>query len=162
MDRSRDQLLPLAFGTWHTTVFMLVGVVAAHTTGILVGVLAQLSTEAGIGLFLLLWIATWWTTRRAFTKASVSANGGVLDSFSFLLAAMNAGGVTGFLFLLGVSLVAMVSSASAGGVFLALFSPVAYLVGAVIGAVLGFVDLGVLAAARALVRRPHDVLPTPE
>jgi len=60
-----DRMLEWALATFHTSLFILSLVFFLYGSGVLGNLLSSLNTLAGFGLFGLLWLTTWWTTRRA-------------------------------------------------------------------------------------------------
>lgn len=157
-----NQLLSWGLGTFHATALLLALLVAQSRAGTLGGFLGSLGTAPGLVLFVGLWLATWWSTRRALlaTRGTESWTTplGDLCWNGFLW-----GGVNGMLFLViffGVRLAPQFTTeglAAAGTFFLGLVLigtaslAVAALLGATVGLAFALVDCAALALARWLV-----------
>ncbi len=149
-----DRLVVWALATFHASLFMLVALLFLHWQDVLRNILPTLNTAVGLGLFVLLWAITWWTTRRAVAVME--------DDSDIVRRAARWGGVNGVLFLaIAIALGAVglaVTEPSArsfqllGGVafFLTVGSLFAFAIGAVVGSVLGLIDLALLRVARGL------------
>jgi hypothetical protein len=152
-----------ALATFHTTLFVLALVVLLYSRGSFGATLASLNTLVGLGLFLALWITTYFTTRRALDDQDLLAE--TFDRPLFGRRVVRYGAVNALAFLLVLAVVLIVGSMAAtprggnpfGVLGLALIaSPfavsVALVVGGIVGVTLGAVDLLLLSVARALVR----------
>lgn len=150
-----DALIVWALATFHASLFMLVALLFLYWQDVLRNILPNLNTAVGLGLFMVLWGTTWWTTRIALA--------GVTQDADLIPRALRWGGVNGMLFL--SALVTGAGLAAAFGqpaqffgalfgvfFFLVIGSLFAFVIGAVVGAALGIIDLWLLRVARAVVR----------
>jgi len=133
-------LVTWTLATFDTALFVLLGVLAAHASGSLADLLADLNTLVGVAVFCYLWalfvLAVRWVHRRAsLDSAGVS---------TLALHGTAAGSVAGTVFLLGLLAVALVPTLQSGGVRLQAVVLVA-LIGAGVAAVVGGV-VGLLAS----------------
>lgn len=158
-----DALVVWALATFHASLFMLVALLFLYWQDVLRNILPSLNTAVGLGLFIVLWGTTWWTTRIAL--AGVTQDGDLIPR------ALRWGGVNGLLFL-SVLVTGVGVSAALGqpaqlfgalfGVFFFLMigSLFAFVIGAVVGTVLGVIDLSLLRIARRLAVGATDTAPT--
>ncbi|MBX0297160.1 hypothetical protein [Haloarcula nitratireducens] len=147
-DGRRLSLLPWALGTVDVVSFALVGVVAAHAAGVLGGLLQGLNTLAGVAVFLYLWAifvlaARWVLSTASLADASLRA---------LALRGVAAGGASGVAFLLGILAVTAVpqllTSQPLSALLIVLIGTVvAAPIGALVGLVLGGVDIALYRAA---------------
>jgi hypothetical protein len=162
-----DALVAWALGTFHTLAFGLAALVLAQGQGGL-GLLQELGTLLGVVLAVILWLLTVWATGRALGEPPYPGAGasGLLRSYLRGLLWAGIEGVSFFGALLAIAfLIALVegdaspgtSSPSAiGGVFIlyiGLGGIAAFIIGVVMGAVVGLLDLAVFGAARWLAGR---------
>jgi hypothetical protein len=147
-------LVTWCLGTFHVAVLTVVAVLALQRGGIVGDVLSGLDTALGLGLYAFLWAITWWTTRRGLRAAWCEGRGptwkdGVAHALVW-------GGATGGGFFAGLFAVVFVLLVAQGAVALATLgigaigAGVAVVVGAVVGGVLGLLDVMLLRAARRL------------
>lgn len=153
-----------ALATFHASLFMLVALLFLYWQNVLRNILPTLNTAVGLGLFVLLWAITWWTTRRAVA--------GMHDDSAIVGLAARWGGVNGVLFLLiagaGAALALATTEPTGPSVlpflgaalFLAIGSLFAFAIGAAVGTVLGFIDAALLQVARRLALGATDTAPT--
>jgi hypothetical protein len=64
LDRPSDRLALCGMATFHTVVLVTILITGLHFNDSLGHALGSLSTASGLGLFSLLWITTWWSTRK--------------------------------------------------------------------------------------------------
>jgi hypothetical protein len=153
-------------GTFHTSVLVLSLLLLLYPRGVLGEVLQGLSTATGLALFVALWLTTSYATRRALRG---------LDWFSddpaemaiFFGRALRWGAVNGVLFLAALGVVLLVNALLTvpvgtvlGGLSIGFFfgifgTPVALVLGAVVGVTLGAIDIAALRVARQILRRSH-------
>ncbi|MGH2377902.1 MAG: hypothetical protein ACRDGT_05445 [Candidatus Limnocylindria bacterium] len=158
-----DALLVWALATFHAALFMLVALLFLYWQDVLRNVLPNLNTAVGLGLFVLLWAITWWTTSRAVGETE--------GDNRLVSAAALWGGLNGVLFLLvaggGVAIVGAVTTGTGSleaaaftTIFLGIGSLFAFVIGAVVGTVFGWIDLALLRLARRLARHAIGTGPT--
>ena len=177
MDNASQQesLLAWALATFHTAFFIVALVSVLYWLGSLGGLLGSLNTLLGFALFGILWLSTWWTTRRtlrrvarlyqapSFAELVWGVENPPLFSAGFFSQAVWWGGVNGavfFLCILGLLLVnTLVFILANPGedvglinlVFLGLIGViVAGIVGAAAGLVLAVIDALLLIGVRRL------------
>jgi hypothetical protein len=154
-----DALIVWALATFHASLFLLVALLFLYWQDVLRHMLPNLNTAVGLGLFVILWSTTWWTTRLALA--------GVTRDADVIRRAVRWGGVNGVLFLSILIAGAGVSAAlgepaqlfgALFGVFffLVIGSLFAFAIGGVVGTVLGLIDVALLRTARGLVVRATD------
>jgi len=143
-------LVTWTLATFDTALFVLLGVLAAHTSGSLADLLAGLNTLVGVAVFCYLWAlfvlaVRWVNSRVALDSAGVS---------TLALHGTAAGCVTGVAFLLGLFAVALVPTLQSGGVRLQavvlvvlIGAGVAAVVGGVVGLVASLLDIAVYGLA---------------
>ena len=159
-------LLAWVLGTFHTTVFGLVLILVLYPRGGFGATLGSLNTLSGLAIFLALWATTLFTTRRALMGLNWLEDDPAQMAV-FFRRALRWGAVNGMLFLaaLGAILLAnaLVTSGTSGTsvispaviffVFIAAIGlVVSYVVGALVGVVLGALDIAALRVARAFIR----------
>src|SRR5258706_491468 len=162
--RPRLAALPWALGTFHTVALVLILIWLVYPGGGLASLLASLGTVAGIVVFLALWAATLFTTRRALAGLDWISDEPVVMG-TFFWRALRWGAVTGVLFLASIealqlarALLAPTPGVTLGAVVLSVVltgivgSVVAAAIGAVIGVALGALDIAALRIARAVTR----------
>lgn len=154
--RTPDRLLVFALGTFHAALITVLLVFVLHLQGTLHSLLSGLGTWSGFGIFIALWMVSWWATRGTLDGVDVWQEPGKL-----LGGALFWGAVAGPIFLLALVAIAIVPEFVKQGVgvedlvflfFLVIAAAVAALVGALIGAVLALIDHGLLAVARVSLR----------
>ena len=157
--------LAFALGTFQTCVLVLVLLASIYLLGDLGKLLGGLSTGAGIGVFLLLWLTTLHCTLRALDAVGMEK----LPSNpveAMLLNGAKWGGIEGMLFLLVPLVPALIVASlysllvgdlgpAAGGFYfgalvLAIAAGVAFFVGAQIGVIAALVQVPLLFAAQRL------------
>lgn len=157
-----DSLLVWCLATFHTTLFVLVPLILLHWVDVLGDLLEGLSTTVGLVLYTLLWVTTWWTSRRllvttpfvrterwALSKASVKW-GGVTGSCVFLELVVVAVGLVALEGHLGVPDLASVLPIL---FVLAFGTLVAFVVGALVGVIQVALDLVALRVVEVLLPR---------
>ncbi|GGM42205.1 hypothetical protein [Haloarcula argentinensis] len=157
-DATQISTRPMSLVTWtlatfDTALFVLLGVLAAHTSGGLADLLAGLNTLVGVAVFCYLWalfvLAVRWVHGRvALDSAGVS---------TLALHGAAAGSVAGVVFLLGLLAVVLVPTLQSGGVrlqavllVLLIGAGVAAVVGGVVGLLASLLDIAVYGLAGAL------------
>ncbi|MFC4552267.1 MULTISPECIES: hypothetical protein [Halorussus] len=166
-----DPLVVWTLATFHTAAFVAALVAALYLAGALGELLGGLSTLVGLALYVLLWAATWWTTRCTLAEvAGAGSDGGAetdADAKPALSemfgAGMKWGGVDGVCFLWAIVVVALVprvrlrdlarmeADTVAFFVFAAaVASLLAFLVGAVVGSLFALFDAGAFRVAARL------------
>jgi hypothetical protein len=140
MDKVARQLLGFALGAWHTTLFVVVGVLSLNLTGAVRTVLSELNTLAGIGLFLLLWACTHWRTSRLVNEM-LDSDGVLWGHGWFLLRASSAGAAIGALFWMGLVIGGAILFQEPSMGFALSVTPIAFLVGAIISIPVALLDL---------------------
>lgn len=153
-----DPLVVWALSSFHTAALVALLVVGLYLAGPLGDLLSGLDTVVGLALYLGLWVATWWTNRRAFR--AIADAGSDAESVSSSVVVGTGGkwaGVDGvaFLWMLLFAAVFPPSSVTLAGVayFLAIggiASLLAFAVGAVIGSLFALLDLALFRAAGVL------------
>ena len=153
---ARSPLAAWCLSTFHASAFVLVVLFALYHGGGLAGSLASLNTAVGFAAFIALWITTRFTTVRAVAASRTDDE--------FVRRAFRWGAANGALFLLlliGAAALAAPFVNPAGGVFgsLAVLAfgvialPFALVIGALVGFLLGVVDVALLALSRAIAAR---------
>jgi len=143
-------LVTWTLATFDTALFVLLGVLAAHASGDLAGLLAGLNTLVGVAVFCYLWalfvLAVRWVNGRVAL--------GDTPFRTLVLHGVAAGSVTGVAFLLGLFAVALVPTIQSGGVrlqavlvVLLIGAGVAAVVGGVVGLVASLLDIAVYGLA---------------
>lgn len=160
-----DPLATWCLATFHVTVVLTAVLVVAHGAGVVGDLLASLDPVTGIALFVLLWATTWVTTRSALDEGLLSGERSV---GRVALEGSLWGGVdgAGFFLALAVTLLAIVVGTNWRALRLdpeLLFQSVfvlavvlvgcgiAFVVGALLGTLLAFVDTGLLWVAQRVV-----------
>lgn len=146
-------------GTFHTAIVGLALLLLAYPGGGLGTTLANLSTAAGLGLFVALWVSTVFATGRAIAGLDLLAGG----SAPYFRRALRWGALNGIVFLWSVAVilalqqvvtapgtVALPSLLLGGGFVLGIGTLFALGVGGLVGLALASVDLAALAIAGAL------------
>lgn len=155
-----DPLVVWALASFHTAGLTALLVVGLYLAGPLGDLLAGLDTLVGLGLYLALWVGTWWTTRR--TLRAVADAGTDASAFVAVGAGAKWAGVNGALFfwVLLAGFAALNVPRESGALFEALpFLLVAGVVGSVlatgvggiVGVLFAVLDLALVRAARRLV-----------
>lgn len=157
-DNPERQLVTWALATFHGTLFVVVSVLFAYARGGFGGLLANLNTLVGLGLFVALWVTTFFTTGRALEGVDLL---GDLEERAFMRRAFRWGAVNGMAFIVVLGAVLIVGSIAAtppgrgsfGVLPIAVLTAplalvVAATVGAAVGAVFGVIDLGLVVLAR--------------
>ena len=165
-----SRLLEWSLGTFHTGFFFTILVTLLYVTGALGSLLAGLNTAVGLAAFALLWLTTWWCTRRALRGMGGNTWEGRVNFRATLYRAMVWGGINGLLFLIGplaIFILFSILSLAVGNIpnlpFLLLAiligSIIAFGVGLLTGLVLGLIDSVLFKISRRIVQRlhvPHD------
>lgn len=94
------RLLVWGLSGFHTTLFVVVGLLLLHSGGALGGALAQLDTLTGFVLFIGLWATDWGATRHAMRGISAAALGRPFAGGGLIIRGIVAGSVNGALFFL--------------------------------------------------------------
>ncbi|EMA11432.1 hypothetical protein SAMN05443574_103133 [Haloarcula vallismortis] len=139
-------LVTWTLATFDTTLFVLLGVLAAHTSGELAGLLAGLNTLVGVAAFCYLWALFVLAVRWVNSRVAL----GDTPFRTLVLHGVAAGCATGVVFLLGLFAVALVPTIQRGGVrlqtvlvVLLIGGAVAAVVGGVVGLVASLLDTAV-------------------
>lgn len=159
MTGDRSGVLAWALGTFHACAVGLLLLLLIFPGGGLGPLLGGLDTTTGLVIFIALWATSVWTTRRALSGGEWLAD--PVQRRVFFSRALRWGAATGVLFLaeLGVvvfarTLVVAPGSIGLNGIvggaaFVATFGTLfAFVIGGVLGVVLGGLDLLALAVAR--------------
>ena len=153
--------LPWVLGTFHTVAFVLFAVLVVYPRGGLGQTLGSLSTATGLLLFLALWAVATFTTRRALSGIDWLSDEPAAMTL-FFRRALRWGAATGLLFLAALTLIVVVpgilsqqsvdlrSLFVVGTVYAGIGSSVASVVGALVGVMLGALDIAGLRIARTL------------
>lgn len=158
-----DALVAWALGTFHACLLIVLLVLLLYRRGAVAGLLGETGTVAGILLFLSLWAISVWTTGRALRGVL----GGSTRVAGWDVAVGRAavwGGFAGSLFLFCLVAVVLLpavvqnwSGPSAGFLvavpFLLVAAGVAFVVGAMVGALFGGLDVLLLRTRDALLRK---------
>lgn len=170
----------VVLGTFHTVFLVLALVVPLYTSGNLGGILASLNTVVGTGVFVLVWATTWYCTQRAVKAIRRDDRIELPTGGRFVWLGMKWGALNGVFFYLPLLLALFASFiASAPGnpdvdpivdfanralIYLVYFgfalvigSPIALLVGGVVGFVFACLDGAMIWLAYALVKRLNVV-----
>lgn len=154
-------LVTWCLGTFHVAMLTVVAILLLQRGNAVGGALSGLDTAIGLGLYGLLWTLTWWTTHRGLRAAWRDGRGPTWTNG--LASALVWGGVTGVVFFAGLFAALLVVLVVDGADVLATLGVgaigafVAVLVGAIVGGVLGLIDLVLLRTARTLgVPAPND------
>ena len=152
------KLVTWSLATFHASTFVLVIVLFAYSRGGLGGALSGLNTFVGLGLFVALWVTTYFTTARALAGLDLIAS--VRDRDGYLRRTLRLGSRNGMAFLAVLGVVALFAAVAntrpeqvgPGILFPALFiAPIALVVsaavGGAVGLILGFIDLALFAIA---------------
>ena len=152
------KLVTWSLATFHATTFVLVIVLFAYSGGGLGGALSGLNTFVGLGLFVALWVTTYFTTARALAGLDLIAS--VRDRDGYLRRTLRWGSRNGMAFLAVLGVVALFAAVAntrpeqvgPGILFPALFiAPIALVVsaavGGAVGLIFGFIDLALFAIA---------------
>ncbi len=159
MSDPAERLVALALATFHASALVLALVLAIYLGGELGSFLAGLNTLAGFALFLLLWLTTAYATRSALAGRGWFKRS-ELDE-AFVLRGLRWGAVNGALFLAVLVVAGAVGTALATGNvgallglgLLAIATPFALVIGAVVGIFFATVDTALLALARRIADR---------
>lgn len=161
--RTPAETRPVSLLTWtlataDTVLFVLLGVLAAHASGELAGLIAGLNTLVGVAVFCYLWALTLATVRWVNRRVSLAAD----STSTLVLHGLAAGSATGVGFLLGPLAVLVVLSVTGGpfrprGVVLVTLigTGFAAVIGAIVGLLAGLLDI-------ALYRLSGSLLPGTE
>lgn len=155
-----EALLTWSLATFHTAFFVVALVTALYWLGPLGELLGSLNTLIGYALFGILWLSTWWTTRRtlrrvarlyqapSFSEMILGSEAPPLFTVDFFSQAVWWGGVNGavfFLFILGGLLLDLLARLLAnpgegvGLLYLVFLGLIGFVVAGIVGAVVGFV-----------------------
>jgi len=160
-ERARDPLTAWTLATTNSVCFVLALLIPSYASGGLSDVLPTLGTVAGLAVFAYLWLVVWATTRWLLDRVDpATASSGRLAVW-----ALGLGALDGIVFLVAIVLgagvaTALVTSLELGSVALIALigTPIAAIVGAVVGISAMVLDLALLRAAGAVVpstsRRP--------
>ncbi|AZH23954.1 hypothetical protein [Haloplanus aerogenes] len=144
-DTTADPVLAWTLASFHTTTFLVAPLLLLYAVDALGSLLQGVHTATGLGLYLALWGLTFWTNRRWLARTR-------LDDWSAVLPGVTWGGVTGVGFLL--VLVGVVGVTVGEPVLVAALAlvgtPIAALVGGLVGAGFAVLDLLIVAAGRRL------------
>ncbi|WP_137287078.1 hypothetical protein [Halorussus salinisoli] len=162
-----DSLVVWALASFHTATLVAVLVTAFYLAGTLGDLLGGLDTLFGLGLYLVLWAGTWWTTRRVLRAVAdaTSETDTASETGTSALAVVGVGGKWGgvngvlFFWVLFVGFVALNASLEIDAVaFLFVAGGIGTLlalgIGAIVGVVFAVLDLALFRAARGLAPAP--------
>lgn len=90
-------LLDFALATFHTTLFFALLIFTGYVSGALANLLASLNTLIGLALYGLLWMTTWWTTRRARQGLNWNSLADSLVTSKLIVKSLVWGGLNGLL-----------------------------------------------------------------
>jgi hypothetical protein len=147
----RRAILTLTFGTFDTTVLVLVGVLASYATGGLSDVLPSLGTAIGVAVYLYLWMLVLGGTYWVLGEIQIAT----APFRTVALHGAGAGGVVGIAFVLGLLLALVPALVADGGALgpLAATLTIAVGISAIIGTVIGVTSAGMNAAVLAVASR---------
>ena len=158
-----DRLTVWCLASFNVAALTVVGVLSLHTLGDLGDLLAGLDTVTGLALYLALWVLTLWTNRRALAGVRAFGSGPGLRPLAGR--SFGWGAATGVAFLWAIVAIVYLPDAPGPGSLLAaalgvlgvllLASAFAALVGALVGLVVGALDLLLLRTARAVAGGPE-------
>jgi hypothetical protein len=151
MGERTPALTTWTLATFDTSLFVLVGVIAAHVSGVLGELLSGLNTVVGVAVFLYVWLLFVAAVRWVLADASVLRG----SARPLALRSVAAGGVAGTVFLLTVLLVTVVPSALLGSIqpiSVLLILLIGTALSAVVGAVVGLSAGALNVAASRLAR----------
>mgnify|MGYP000067788014 CR=1 FL=1 len=147
-DADPDPLLVWALSTFHVATLVVLPVWLAHAVApaAVGGLLDSLGTLPGVGVYLTIWAATWWSNRAWLREADLA------DGRGAVAAGAKWGAPTGVAALLAVLAVLAIQGL---GVFVAVVAAigivVATLVGAVVGGLFAGLDVALYRISGALV-----------
>jgi hypothetical protein len=157
---SDARLATWALASFHATFLVIAAVLIVFTRGGLGSLLASLNTLVGLGLFIALWVTTFFTTERALEGIDLAQD---RDERTFARRAFRWGAANGMAFLAVLGLVLITGSMAAtpsggnplGVLPIALFAApfalvISAAVGAIAGAIFGVIDLVLVALGRSL------------
>ena len=156
-------LLAWVLGTFHTSIFGLALLLLLYPRGRFGDTLVGLSTLSGLAIFIALWATTLFTTRRALAGLNW-LDDEPAEMAVFFRRALRWGAVNGMLFLAALGVILLTNALVTSGasvispaliffVFIAAVGlVVSYVVGALVGVVLGALDIAALRIARAVIR----------
>jgi len=152
------KLVTWSLATFHASTFVLAIVLFAYSGGGLGGALSGLNTFVGLGLFVALWVTTYFTTARALAGLDLIAS--VRDRDGYLRRTLRWGSRNGMAFFGVLGVVALFAAVAntrpeqvvPGILIPALFiAPIALVVsaavGGAVGLIFGFIDLALFALA---------------
>ncbi|ELZ86093.1 hypothetical protein C453_09758 [Haloferax elongans ATCC BAA-1513] len=149
-----DRLETWTITTVNVTLLSLIGVFAAHTSGVLTNALSGFGTLPGVAVFTYLWVVVWLSTRWAVADGGLDRIAREDSGFrSLVLRGIAGGAASGVVFVFGILVTAFLASVSRGELELtsfALFGLFGGGVSGVVGGVIGGVSV-VLDAAVYLV-----------
>lgn len=151
MGERTPTLTTWTLATFDTSLFVLVGVIAAHASGVLGELLSGLNTVVGVAAFLYVWLLFVAAVRWVLADAAVLR----ASARTLALRSVAAGGVAGTVFLLTVLLVTVVPSALLGSIqpiSVLLILLIGTALSAVVGAVVGLSAGALNVAASRLAR----------
>jgi hypothetical protein len=155
-------LLWWVLGSFHTSVFGLAVLLVLYPRGGFGATLGSLSTLSGLAIFLALWATTLFTTRRALAGLNWLEDDPAQMAV-FFRRALRWGGVNGLLFLIALGAILFLSALITApgsitrpaltfvGFIFWIGLVVSYAVGAIIGVMLGALDIAALRIARAVI-----------
>lgn len=156
-DPSTPPLTVWTLATANTLLFVLALVLPGYASGGLSDVLPNLNTALGVGISLYLWLLVWATTRWLLDRVEPAE----ASLARLALWGGACGALDGIVFLVGIVLVvglptALVTSLELLSVALiaAIGTPIAAVVGAMVGLAALGIDLGLLWAAERVTPRP--------
>lgn len=150
-----DPLVAWSLATFHTALLVALLVTGLYLVGPLGDILSGLETAVGLALYVCLWAATWWTTRRWLAGLGEDAD---------LLATVGTGGkwggVDGVLFFWAIFAIAIVPTLGfhVGAIpffllALAVGSVLALGIGGFVGCIFGLLDAAVFRVANRIAGR---------
>lgn len=145
------RLLIWSLATFHTAFFFAVLVVLLYLSGQLRNLLASLNTLVGTAVYGVLWITTWWCTHRAYQQLRWIELATPLNFLELIGVAIKWGAVNGVFFLILASiLLAMITIVGIPFAIVALIigSPIALLIGALVGFLFALIDYLVIETSR--------------
>ena len=146
---------------FHTGFLVTSLVTLLHWYGGLGNALRDLSTLSGVVIFLALWLATWWCTRRALRRIPAGTHERAVPAGTLVPRGILWGGVNGVMFLAVLAVLFGLSIDDPRiGVFFSVLgslifslpfgSILAFTVGACVGGVFAWLDFALLEASRRL------------
>ena len=152
LNRPSDRLALCGMAMFHTVVLVTILITGLHFNDSLGHALGSLSPATGLGLFCLLWITTWWSTRKYVRRLGDFLDLAVKTPVNEIVHKAGSGGaINGLLF--SVVLAVIVAIAMGQVLVIGLFFwgfLLALMIGLLIGIIFGVLEWDLFRAARWL------------